>query len=84
MDGNNSLKRVLRRETHVAHYGPDGVATVGESIEQEDSRQVGGDYYLSRNQVDKWAKEMIQTMIPSGSSEANNDDDNPKRVDGPT
>ncbi|TFK59396.1 hypothetical protein BDN72DRAFT_780810, partial [Pluteus cervinus] len=45
MDGNNSLKRVLRRD-------PKG----GESVERVDTRCVGGDYYLPRDDVDRWAK----------------------------
>ena len=40
---------------------------LGESREQPDSRKVGGDYLLSREQVDKRAKTIIEEVLCVGS-----------------
>jgi len=67
MDGNNSLKRILRRDIVIPADVPessDGIPTVGTSKERPDSRKVGGDYYLSREQVDEWAKESLAKLAP--------------------
>jgi hypothetical protein len=68
MDGNDSLKRILRCERpqdlgDEAGAGDDQ-PRVGESSELKDSRKVGGDYYLSQEQVDKWAKTALEEMLP--------------------
>ncbi|KAJ7200125.1 hypothetical protein GGX14DRAFT_372415 [Mycena pura] len=55
-DGNNSLKRWNRRERDEG-----GVA--GASKERADDRQVPGDYYLSRDKVDVWAKESLGDLL---------------------
>lgn len=52
---NDSLKRILRRL-----FDPESGERIGPSQERVDSRTVPGDLYLSRDEVDKWAKEMIQ------------------------
>jgi hypothetical protein len=56
MDGNNSAKRIPRRKTR-----DDGVAL--QSCEQIDTREGGGDYFLSREAVDKWAEEVMNTLV---------------------
>jgi len=59
MDGNDSLKRILRR-------GPSGEATeesTGPVIERPDPRTPKTDYYIPRDIVDKWAKDVPQEMI---------------------
>ena len=61
MDGNDSLKRILRRK-------PDtGLSTEAEAVqpsnEREDSRTVGGDYYISRERVDRWSKEILARWL---------------------
>jgi Kyakuja-Dileera-Zisupton transposase len=62
MDGNDSLKRVIRRD-HSVSTGRDGGETLeGVSIEREDSRTVKGDYYLTRTEANKWSDENIQAM----------------------
>ncbi|KAJ7023105.1 hypothetical protein C8F04DRAFT_1213346 [Mycena alexandri] len=55
MDGNNSLKRFqkLERSTH----GP------GPSKERKDTRQVPGDYYLLREEVDRWGKDQLEELM---------------------
>jgi hypothetical protein len=40
---------------------------LGESREWPDSRKVGGDYLLSREQVDKWVKTIIEEVLCVGS-----------------
>ena len=66
MDGNDSLKRILRRTVDLPQADDDGDKTpnVGTSKERPDSRKVGGDYYLTRENVDKWAKESLVKLLP--------------------
>jgi hypothetical protein len=56
MDGNNSAKRIPRRKA-----ADDGVTL--QSNERIDTREGGGDYFLSREDVDKWAKEVLNTLV---------------------
>ncbi|KAF7374056.1 hypothetical protein MSAN_00286500 [Mycena sanguinolenta] len=64
MDGNDSLKRVLRRSKT---DGSEDEPTLGPSKEREDSRDGGEDYFLSREQVDRWAKDRVADILPSDS-----------------
>ncbi|KAF7371233.1 hypothetical protein MSAN_00759000 [Mycena sanguinolenta] len=61
MDGNDSLKRVLRKDST---FDDDGNPTRGKS-QRRDPREAdaGGSYFLKRDEVDKWAKEMIDGMV---------------------
>ncbi|KAF7346242.1 hypothetical protein MSAN_01851200 [Mycena sanguinolenta] len=61
MDGNDSLKRVLRKDST---FDDDGNPTRGKS-QRQDPREAdaGGSYFLKRDEVDKWAKEMIDGMV---------------------
>ncbi|KAK7022491.1 hypothetical protein R3P38DRAFT_2532722 [Favolaschia claudopus] len=56
MDGNDSLKRVLTREKGGKEKGrserPDPRAAEG-----------GGNYYITREKVDKWAKEVLAKLV---------------------
>jgi hypothetical protein len=71
MDGNDSLKRILRRDQPAApaegEPTPEG-PQVGESREQPDSRKVGGDYLLLREKVDRWAKAIVEELLPEDVS----------------
>lgn len=59
MDGNDSLKRILRRGAAPVS-GEDGdEPVVGQSVERSDNREVGGDYYLPQETVDCWSKEVL-------------------------
>jgi hypothetical protein len=58
IDGNDSLKRVLRREP-----SEDDGETVGPSSELPSNQKVNGDYYLSRGEVDKWVDGVVQEMM---------------------
>ncbi|KAF8198229.1 hypothetical protein K438DRAFT_1584329, partial [Mycena galopus ATCC 62051] len=62
MDGNDSLKRVLR---HAKTDGSEQEPTLGPSKEREDSRDSGEDYFLTREQVDKWAKGRVADILPT-------------------
>jgi hypothetical protein len=68
MDGNDSLKRILRRQPAAtpAEGEPDPEGPqVGDSRELPDQRTVAGDYLLSREKVDRWAKDILQEMLPT-------------------
>jgi hypothetical protein len=58
MDGNDSLKRILRRM-----HNPETGENDGPSRERADSRSVPGDMYISRDEVDKWAKGVMQELM---------------------
>lgn len=60
-DGNNSLKR-LRRAEQVEPINDSDKPQLGKSKEGVDTRQAGGDYYLTREEVDRWSKEAIKGM----------------------
>ncbi|KAJ6505360.1 hypothetical protein C8R45DRAFT_1051065 [Mycena sanguinolenta] len=60
MDGNNSLSRFEVRERET--YG-DGTSAPGFSRERTDSRVAAGDYYLLREEVDRWAKEGLEELM---------------------
>ncbi|KAJ7160682.1 hypothetical protein C8R43DRAFT_1086815 [Mycena crocata] len=66
MDGNDSLKRVLRKV--YGEYDDNGQPLRGGS-ERPDPRtaDAGGDYLLSRDKVDRWAKEVLaqQVQVPT-------------------
>lgn len=71
-DGNDSLKRIWRKEKEGVE---EDVADNGEpkaraSSERSDSRRVFGDYYLAREQVDRWSKETLEDMIASSTDTA--------------
>jgi Kyakuja-Dileera-Zisupton transposase len=58
MDGNNSLKRILRRDTSATQGNGDesgsGQGPDTSTSEREDGRRVCGDYYLLREVVDQY------------------------------
>ena len=49
---------------------------MGVSKEQLDEREVGGDYYITRERVDRWAKAAMQILLPSKPQD-DDEDDNP-------
>jgi hypothetical protein len=49
MDGNDSLKQIVRRDVPI-----DGDEGPGQVVELPDSRTLDSDYYLTRASVDKW------------------------------
>ncbi|KAJ3889517.1 hypothetical protein GG344DRAFT_51442 [Lentinula edodes] len=70
MDGNNSLKRLARKERIGEVDGADQ-SMGGTSKEHLDTRVVEGDYYLSREEVDQWSKESIQGIVHADGDEEN-------------
>jgi hypothetical protein len=58
MDGNDSLRRIRRRVL-------DDEGVPGPSCEHTDTRTIGGDFYLPREEVDKWVDEKIQELMPT-------------------
>ncbi|KAF8184124.1 hypothetical protein K438DRAFT_1907889 [Mycena galopus ATCC 62051] len=66
MDGNNSLKRILRREK-IESDGDTGEGddfVLGKSKEHSDDRDAGDGYYLDRERVNEWSKQRIVEMLP--------------------
>ncbi|SJL09440.1 uncharacterized protein ARMOST_12818 [Armillaria ostoyae] len=61
MDGNDSLKRVEKRESEI--IDDDGGARPGESIERLDLRNGQGDYFIPRDKVEQWSKEAIGELL---------------------
>ncbi|KAJ7226560.1 hypothetical protein C8J57DRAFT_1535043 [Mycena rebaudengoi] len=70
MDGNNSLKRFHRRECDIVRDEGSATAWVvpGKSKEWNDNCKAPGDYYLMREEVNKWVEdgigELMQGFIP--------------------
>lgn len=58
MDGNDSLKRILRRTVSSETGERDGP-----SQERVDSRTVPGDIYIPREDVNKWADDVVQEAM---------------------
>jgi hypothetical protein len=65
MDGNDSLKRIVRRlpvatpaEGEPVPEGPQ----VGNSREVLDSRKVSEEYLISREKVDRWTKDALEEL----------------------
>ena len=88
VDGNDSLKRIIRREElpDPTTEGPaveepsttepsttEALPVLGPSSEVKDSRIAGRGVYLTREQVDEWAKEMPMEEVPGFEP----DDENP-------
>lgn len=70
MDGNDSLKRALRRSKKgmTEYEGPE--PTLAESSERVDNRDAGDGYYLSRERVEEWAKTRLADMLPMQAGNA--------------
>ncbi|THU93778.1 hypothetical protein K435DRAFT_820167 [Dendrothele bispora CBS 962.96] len=62
MDGNDSLKRVHRKGAAVDEGGNE-VPGCSPSRERMDSRIGGGDYYLTREEVDSFSKALSQDIV---------------------
>ncbi|KAJ7120518.1 hypothetical protein C8R43DRAFT_959950 [Mycena crocata] len=76
MDGNDSLKRVLRREKGCMHdEGEDGEPKLADSSERVDNRDASDGYMISRERVDVWAKTRLAAMLPM--EQGNSATDNP-------
>ncbi|KAF8171730.1 hypothetical protein K438DRAFT_1981881 [Mycena galopus ATCC 62051] len=72
MDGNDSLKRVLRREKATSKMGE---PVLGKSRERVDNRDAGDGYYISRERVERWVRDRVADKLPMQPEEM--DKDNP-------
>jgi hypothetical protein len=81
MDGNDSLKRILRRKPAPESGQEENVPQIGESRELADSRKVGGEYYLSREKVDRWAKGVVEDLLPSPEPNPSEQESGGEQVD---
>ncbi|KAG7087263.1 hypothetical protein E1B28_013242 [Marasmius oreades] len=70
MDGNDSLKRIARRNA-----GEQG--QLGASKERLDSREGGGGYFLSREEVDEWSKGMLEEILAASDEGTGGNEVNP-------
>ncbi|THU78145.1 hypothetical protein K435DRAFT_700709, partial [Dendrothele bispora CBS 962.96] len=68
MDGNDSLKRVQRKSSGVDDLG-NVLVGAGPSRERIDSRTGGGTYFLSREEVDRFARPSLQNDAAMLSAE---------------
>jgi hypothetical protein len=63
-DGNDSLKRVLRRDKVAMADSETGEPVLGKSSERVDNRDAGDGYFSLREQVEKWAKDRVADRLP--------------------
>jgi hypothetical protein len=73
MDSGDSLKRILCQEEAAipSAVGDEEMAEpmLGPFCEPKDSRKVGGDYYIDRDQVNRWVKMVLEEMLPDSPSD---------------
>ncbi|KAJ7309165.1 hypothetical protein DFH08DRAFT_823593 [Mycena albidolilacea] len=75
MDGNDSLKRVLRRNKTSMAEDEGGEPVLGKSKERVDNRDASDGYMYPRDRVERWAKTRLAEVLPMGSG--NSTADNP-------
>ncbi|KAJ7789709.1 hypothetical protein B0H14DRAFT_3094867 [Mycena olivaceomarginata] len=63
-DGNDSLKRVLRRDKVAMADSETGEPVLGKSSERVDNRDAGDGYFSLRERVEKWAKDRVADRLP--------------------
>ncbi|KAG6875524.1 hypothetical protein C0992_003482 [Termitomyces sp. T32_za158] len=68
MDGNDSLKHII--QCGLASEDENRELIAGESKELSNDQEVHGDYYLSREKVNQWAKGVLEEMLPTGQDSA--------------
>ncbi|KAJ7663557.1 hypothetical protein B0H14DRAFT_2171035, partial [Mycena olivaceomarginata] len=61
MDGNNSLKCVLRCEKVTSEMGE---PVLGKSQERVDNRDAGDGYYLQQERVERWVRDRVADRLP--------------------
>ena len=73
VDGNDSLKRILRREAAPLTSTETDEPVLGDSSENTDTRQAGKGVYLTREQVDGWSKEVLAELnVPNDDDDEEN------------
>ena len=87
MDGNDSLKRIQRREaipisTDESVNSPEPPKppepVLGKPSESTDTREAGKGVYLTNEQVDQWSKEILMQLCPAYTEDET--EDNPCAV----
>ncbi|KAJ7071763.1 hypothetical protein B0H15DRAFT_793326 [Mycena belliarum] len=73
MDGNNSLKRVLRREKRTMADDEADEPTLANSSERVDGRDAGDGYFISREKVETWAKTRLAQLLPMEAEDSTED-----------
>lgn len=63
MDGNDSLKRVKRRKAAPVDPGDGDAPVMGEPSERKDERMVDPGYYIDREAVDLWERDIVLQWI---------------------
>ncbi|KAJ7774334.1 hypothetical protein DFH07DRAFT_866024 [Mycena maculata] len=72
-DGNNSLSHFqLRKREEVRE---DGSTAPGASKERPDNHTVLGDYYISREEVDKWGEDGLKELMKDFAASAANEEE---------
>ncbi|KAG6906459.1 hypothetical protein DXG01_013831 [Tephrocybe rancida] len=70
MDGNDSLKHLQSaKKSPPADGDPGQPLLLAESNTRHDSRSVPGDRYLTREEVDRWAKASLEELLSDASKE---------------
>lgn len=67
IDGNDSLKRIIRRDEPPPVTGIEDVPThpiLGASSESTDTREIGTGLYLTNELVNEWSKETLAALCP--------------------
>ncbi|KAJ7745015.1 hypothetical protein DFH07DRAFT_776919 [Mycena maculata] len=72
-DGNNSLSRFQLREREEVRE--DGSAVLGASRQRPDNRIVPGDYYISREEVNKWGEDSLEELMRDFTASADDDEE---------
>ena len=79
IDGNDSLKRIERREAAPITIDDDASTlrepVLGDSSESKDAREAGKGVYLTNEQVNQWSKEILAQLCPEYNKDET--DDNP-------
>lgn len=79
IDGNDSLKRIQRREAAPITIDDDASTlrepVLGDSSESKDAREAGKGVYLTNEQVNQWSKEILAQLCPEYNEDET--DDNP-------
>ncbi|KAJ7869745.1 hypothetical protein B0H14DRAFT_3083932 [Mycena olivaceomarginata] len=75
MDGNDSLKRVLRRSKVPMAHSETGEPVLGKPSERVDNRDAGDGYFCFQERVEKWAKDRVAERLPMQMT--GNEEDNP-------
>jgi hypothetical protein len=73
MDGNDSLKRVLRRNKTSMAEDEGGEPVLGKSKERVDNRDASDGYMYPRDRVERWAKTHLAEVLPMGSGNSVSD-----------